>query len=87
MKWWNFLSCMKISGSSFFGGSLYASCDPDSADGRCRGSQLVALPLLERRDALEASANERFEVVASGSVRINVNPRLALKNAADPTRH
>jgi NADPH:quinone reductase len=36
-----------------------------------------------RRDALEASANELFEVVASGKVRIKVNQRFALKDAAD----
>ena len=40
-------------------------------------------PHIERRDALEASANELFEVVASGKVRINVNQRFALKDAAD----
>ena len=38
---------------------------------------------IERRDALEASASELFEVVASGKVRINVNQRFALKDAAD----
>ena len=37
---------------------------------------------IERRDALEASANELFKVVASGKVRINVNQRFSLKNAA-----
>jgi NADPH2:quinone reductase len=36
-----------------------------------------------RRDALEVSANELFEVVASGKVRIHVNQRFALKYAAD----
>ena len=36
----------------------------------------------ERRDPFEA-ANELFEVVASGKVRINVIPRFALKDAAD----
>jgi len=41
---------------------------------------------IERRDVLEASAKELFEVVASGMVRITVNPRLALKDAADPHR-
>jgi NADPH:quinone reductase-like Zn-dependent oxidoreductase len=35
-----------------------------------------------RRDAREASADELFEVVASGKVRINVNQRFALKDAA-----
>jgi NADPH:quinone reductase len=38
---------------------------------------------MERRDALEASSNELFDVVASGKVRINVNQRFALKDAAD----
>jgi NADPH:quinone reductase len=38
---------------------------------------------LERRDAFEASASELFEVVASGKVRIDVNQRSALKDAAD----
>jgi len=38
---------------------------------------------LERRDLLEASANELFEAVALGKVRINVNQRFALKDAAD----
>jgi len=52
-----------------------------------KGSLFLTRPFLfhyvERRDALEASANELFEVVASGKVRINVNQRFALKNAAD----
>jgi 2-iminobutanoate/2-iminopropanoate deaminase len=38
---------------------------------------------IERRNALEASANELFEVVASGKVRINVHQRFALKDAAN----
>jgi len=57
-----------------------------------KGSLFLTRPFLfhyiERRDALEASANELFEVVASGKVRINVNQRFALKDVADgPTRH
>src|SRR4029077_12410306 len=52
-----------------------------------KGSLFLTRPFLfhyiERRDALEASANELFEVVASGKVRINVNQRFALKDAAD----
>ena len=51
------------------------------------GSLLLTRPVLfhyiERRDALEASASAVFEVVASGKVRINVNQRFALKDAAD----
>ena len=39
--------------------------------------------LRQRRDSLEAAAKELFEVVASGKVRINVNQRFALKDAAD----
>jgi NADPH:quinone reductase-like Zn-dependent oxidoreductase len=38
---------------------------------------------IARREELEASANELFNVVASGKVRINVNQRFALKDAAD----
>ena len=53
-----------------------------------KGSLFLTRPLLfhyiERRDALEASANDLFDVVvASGKVRINVNQRFALKDAAD----
>src|SRR5277367_4367007 len=52
-----------------------------------KGSLFPTRPFLfhyiERRDALEASANELFEVVASGKVRINVNQRFALKDAAN----
>ncbi len=52
-----------------------------------KGSLFLTRPFLfhyiERLDALEASANELFEVVASGKVRINVNQRFALKDAAD----
>ena len=39
--------------------------------------------LIERRNALEAFANELFEVVTSGKVRVNVNQRFAPKDAAD----
>jgi NADPH:quinone reductase len=52
-----------------------------------KGALFLTRPVLfhysERRDALEASASELFEVVASGKVRINVNQRFALKDAAD----
>ena len=51
-----------------------------------KGSLFLTRPILfhyiERRDVLEASANELFEVVVSGKVRINVNQRFALKDAA-----
>jgi NADPH2:quinone reductase len=52
-----------------------------------KGSLFLTRPLpfhyIERRDALEASANELFEVAAAGKVRINVNQRLARKHATD----
>ena len=52
-----------------------------------KGSLFLTRPILflyiQRRDSLEASAKEPFEVVASGKVRINVNQRFALKDAAD----
>jgi NADPH2:quinone reductase len=41
---------------------------------------------IARRVELEASANELFNVVASGKVRINVNQRFALKDAAEAHR-
>src|SRR6202171_5376921 len=52
-----------------------------------KGSLFLTRPILfhyiQRRDALEVCANELFQVVASGKVRINVNQRFALKDAAD----
>ena len=55
-----------------------------------KGPLFLTRPLfchyIERRDALEAAANELFEVVASGKVRIKVNQRFALKDAADAHR-
>src|ERR1700720_3589427 len=52
-----------------------------------KGSLFLTRPILchyiARREALEASASELFEVVASGNVRIHVNQRFALKDAAD----
>jgi NADPH2:quinone reductase len=51
-----------------------------------KGSLFLTRPFLfhyiQRRDALEACANDLFKVVASGKVRINVNQRFALKDAA-----
>ena len=55
-----------------------------------KGSLFLTRPLLfhyiARREDLEASANELFNVVASGKVRITVNQRFALKDAADAHR-
>jgi len=52
-----------------------------------KGSLFLTRPTLfhyiQARDALDASANELFEVVTSGKVRINVNQRFALKDAVD----
>jgi hypothetical protein len=41
---------------------------------------------MEQRDALEASANELFEVVTLGKVRIDINQCFALKDAASRPR-
>jgi NADPH2:quinone reductase len=52
-----------------------------------KGSLFLTRPLLlhyiARREELEASANGLFNVVASGKVRIKINQRFALKDAAD----
>ncbi len=52
-----------------------------------KGSLFLTRPILfdyiQRRDALDASVNDLFEVVTSGKVRINVNQSSALKDAAD----
>jgi NADPH:quinone reductase len=52
-----------------------------------KGSLYLTRPVLfhyiGRREQLEASANELFNVVASGKVRICINQRFALKDAAD----
>jgi NADPH2:quinone reductase len=46
-------------------------------------SKEFVLLRIERREDPEASTNELFNVVASGKVRIDVNQRFALKDAAD----
>ena len=55
-----------------------------------KGSLFLTRPLLfhyiARREDLEASANELFNVVAAGKVRIEVTQRFALKDAADAHR-
>ena len=55
-----------------------------------KGSLFLTRPMLlhyiARREELEASANELFDVVASGKVRINVNQRFALEDAAEAHR-
>ncbi|MFC5862127.1 zinc-binding dehydrogenase [Acidicapsa dinghuensis] len=43
----------------------------------------MLLHYVARREELEASVNELFNVVASGKVRIKINQRFALKDAAD----
>jgi NADPH2:quinone reductase len=52
-----------------------------------KGSLFLTRSLLfhsiAQREELEISANELFNVVASGKVRINVNQRFALKDAAE----
>jgi NADPH2:quinone reductase len=55
-----------------------------------KGSLYLTRPTLAtytaRREDLEACANALFDVVAKGAVRINVNQRFALKDAAEAHR-
>lgn len=55
-----------------------------------KGSLYLTRPFLyhyiEKRADLEASANEFFEVLGAGQVKINVNQRFQLKDAADAHR-
>ena len=96
MKLWNLVS--RISITKFLLSRKSVSCARSIADLRChrshcarsavaKGALFLTRPVLfhyiERRDALEASASELFEVVASGKGRIDVNQRFALKDAAD----
>ena len=46
-------------------------------------SKEFVLVWIERREDPEAATNELFNVVASGKVRINVNQRFALQDAAE----
>jgi NADPH2:quinone reductase len=61
-------------------GNLYALC---VAEGFAVSDAPLLFHYIQSRDALEGSAKELFEVVASGKVRINVNQRFALKDAAE----
>src|SRR5262245_48780466 len=56
--------------------------EPGSGQVRLRQAA-AGLNYIARQEELEASANELFNVVASGKVRIKVNQRFALKDAAD----
>ena len=56
--------------------------EPGSGQVRLRQAA-AGLNYIARREELDASAYELFSVVASGKVRINVDQRFALKNAAD----
>jgi NADPH2:quinone reductase len=55
-----------------------------------KGSLFLTRPTLNhyiaRPDELEESANDLFEVVASGKVKVDVNQRFALKDAAEAHR-
>ena len=82
------LDCLRPRGSMVTFGQASGPIDPIAPVLLSqKGSLFLTRPILfhyiERRDALEASARELFEVVASGKVRINVNQRFALKDAAD----
>jgi NADPH:quinone reductase-like Zn-dependent oxidoreductase len=56
------------------------------AEGLALSDTALLFHYIARRVELEASANELFNVVASGKVRINVNQRFALKDAAEAHR-
>jgi len=55
-----------------------------------KGSLVLTRPFLfhfiETRRELEASANELFDMVAAGKIKINVNQKFALKDAAEAHR-
>ncbi len=53
------------------------------AEGFALLTRPISFHYIERRDALEASANNLFDGVASGKVPINLNQCFALKDAAD----
>jgi hypothetical protein len=55
--------------------------EPGSGQVRLGQAAGLNLQYIARREEPEASANELFNVVASGKVRINVNQRFALKDA------
>jgi len=81
------LDCLQPSGMIVTSGQTSGAIDPTAPVLLSQKRSLWTRPALfhyiERRDALEASASALFEVVASGKVRINVNQRFALKDAAD----
>ena len=85
---WRSLDCLQPRGMIVTFGPTSGAIDPTAPVLLSqKGSLFLTRPVLfhyiERRDALEASASALFEVVASGKVRINVNQRFALKDAAD----
>ena len=82
------LDCLRLHGLMVTFGQSSGPVDPISPVLLSqKGSVFLTRPLLfhyiGRREQLEASANELFDVVASGKVRININQRFALKDAAD----
>ena len=85
------LDCLRSRGSMVTFGQSSGPIDPiPPVLLSQKGSLFLTRPLLfhyiARREDLEASANELFNVVASGKVRITVNQRFALKDAADAHR-
>jgi NADPH:quinone reductase-like Zn-dependent oxidoreductase len=57
--------------------------EPGSGQVRLGQAAGLNLQYIALREELEASANELFNVVASGKVNINVNQGFALKDASD----
>jgi NADPH:quinone reductase len=82
------LDCLRPRGLMVPFGQASGPIDPIAPVLRSqKGSLFLTRPFLfhyiERRDGLEASANELFEAAASGKVSINVNQHFALKDVAE----
>jgi NADPH2:quinone reductase len=82
------LDCLQARGVMVTFGQTSGATDPIAPVPLSqKGSLFLTRPVLfryiELRDAPEASASALLEVVASGKVRINVNRRFALKDAAE----
>ena len=82
------LDCLRSRGSMVTFGQSSGPIDPIAPVLLSqKGSLFLTRPLLfhyiARREELEASAHELFNVVAAGKVRIEVTQRFALKDAAD----
>lgn len=85
------LDCLKLRGLMVSFGNASGPPDPIPPNLLAqKGSLYLTRPTLfhyiATREQLEQSANELFDVVASGKVKIEVQQRFALKNAAEAHR-